>query len=157
MLSAESLTKIDVEIAKYPADKKRSAVIGALRIAQQEKGWLSHELIEYIAHYLSIPSVAAYEVSTFYKMYNLRPTGKYKLTLCTCLPCALQGSMDAAAHLKKKLDIEFGQTTPDGKFTLLESECMGACGDAPVILINNHKLCAYMTAAAIDQKLAELE
>jgi len=157
MLSAESCALIDIEVAKYPADQKRSAVMSALRIAQQEKGWLSTGTIEAVAGYLGIPAVAVYEVATFYNMYDLRPVGKYKLTVCTNLPCALQGGVDAADYLKQKLGIGFGETTADGKFTLLEGECMGACGDAPVLLVNNHKMCSRMTREAIDQKLAEFE
>ncbi|TDR78409.1 NADH-quinone oxidoreductase subunit NuoE [Paludibacterium purpuratum] len=157
MLSAESLAKIDFEVAKYPADQKRSAVMGALRIAQQEKGWLATETIEFVADYLGLPPVQAYEVATFYNMYDLRPVGKYKLTMCTNLPCALQGSVNAAEYLQRKLGIKFGETTPDGKFTLMEGECMGACGDAPVMLVNNHKMCSKMSPDAIDKKLAELE
>lgn len=157
MLSAESLAKIDQEVAKYPADQKRSAVMGALRIAQQEKGWLATETIECVADYLGIPAVAAFEIATFYNMYDLQPTGKYKLTVCTNLPCALQGGVSAAEYLQQKLGIKFGETTPDGKFTLVEGECMGACGDAPVMLVNNHKMCSRMTPEAIDKKLAEFE
>jgi NADH-quinone oxidoreductase subunit E len=157
MLSAESRALIDIEVAKYPADQKRSAVMSALRIAQQEKGWLATETIETVADYLGIPPVVAYEIATFYNMYNLRPVGKYKLTICTNLPCALQGGVNAAEYLERKLGIKLGETTPDGKFTLLEGECMGACGDAPVMLVNNHKMCSRMTPEAIDQKLAEFE
>jgi len=157
MLSAESLALIDIEVAKYPADQKRSAVMGALRIAQQEKGWLATETIEAVADYLGIAPVAAYEVATFYNMYDLRPVGKYKLTMCTNLPCALQGSVNAAEYLQQKLGIKFGETTADGKFSLREGECMGACGDAPVMLVNNHSMCSRMTPEAIDQKLAELK
>ncbi|MBB5017776.1 NADH-quinone oxidoreductase subunit E [Chitinivorax tropicus] len=157
MLSAESLAKIDREVAKYPADQKRSAVMGALRIAQVEKRWLSAELIEYVANYLQIPPVAAYEVATFYNMYDLKPVGKYKLTVCTNLPCALSGGVDAGEYLQKKLGIGYGETTADGKFTLIEGECMGACGDAPVMLLNNHSMCSFMSREAIDKKLSELE
>lgn len=157
MLSVESLASIDREVAKYPPDQKRSAVMSALRIAQQEKGWLATETIEYVANYLDIPPVVAYEVATFYNMYNLRPLGRYKLTVCTNLPCALQGSVNTVDYLQKKLGICVGETTADGKFTLLEGECMGACGDAPVMLVNNHKMCSFMTPEAIDKKLAEWE
>ncbi len=157
ILSNEALTKIDQEITKYPAGKKRSAVMSALRIAQEEKGWLDPAIIQAVADYLEMPPVAVYEVATFYNMYNLKPVGRYKLTVCTNLPCALQGSVTTANYLKKKLNIDFGETTPDGKFTLVEGECMGACGDAPVMLINNHKLCSNMTSEAIDKKLAELK
>jgi len=157
MLSAESLKRIDREIAKYPVEEKRSAVMAALRIAQEEKSWLSNELIEYVASYLQIPPIQALEVATFYGMYNLNPVGKYKLTVCTNLPCALSGGVNAAEYLKEKLGIGFGETTSDGKYTLMEGECMGACGDAPVILLNNHKMCSFMTPDAIDKKLAELQ
>lgn len=155
MLSAESLKKIDTELAKYPPEQRRSVIMSALRIAQDEKGWLPADLIEYVAEYVGIAPVAAYEVATFYNMYNLKPVGKYKLTVCTNLPCALRGGVDTAEYLKSKLGIGFGETTPDGKFTLVEGECMGACGDAPVLLVNNHKMCSFMTTEAIDQKLAE--
>ncbi len=156
MLSAESLQKIDVELAKYPADQRRSAIMSALRIAQDEKGWLPEDLIEYVANYVGIAPVAAYEIATFYNMYDLKPVGKYKLTVCTNLPCALRGGVNTAEYLKQKLGIDFGETTADGRFTLMEGECMGACGDAPVMLVNNHKMCSFMTTEAIDQKLAEL-
>ncbi|MBO7080727.1 MAG: NADH-quinone oxidoreductase subunit NuoE [Neisseriaceae bacterium] len=157
MLSAESLKKIDQELTKYPADQRRSAIMSALRIAQTEKGWLSSELIEYVAQYIGIAPAAALEVATFYNMYDLKPVGKYKLTVCTNLPCALGGGVNTAEYLKKKLGINFGETTSDGKFTLMEGECMGACGDAPVMLINNHTMCGSMTIEAIEQKLAELK
>ncbi len=156
MLSAESLQKIDFELSKYPPDQRRSAIMGALRIAQTEHGFLPAELIEFVANYVGIAPVAAYEVATFYNMYDLAPVGTYKLTVCTNLPCALRGGVDAADYLKRKLGIGFGETTADGKFTLLEGECMGACGDAPVMLLNNHKMCSFMTPEAIEQKLAEL-
>jgi NADH-quinone oxidoreductase subunit E len=157
MLSPDALSKIDVELVKYPAAERRSATMAALRIAQEEHGWLSSQLIEYVANYLKIPPVQVLEVATFYNMYNLKPAGKYKLTICTNLPCALSGGVDSAEYLQQKLGIGFGETTTDGKFTLIEGECMGACGDAPVILVNNHKMCSHMTPEAIDKKLAELQ
>ncbi|MBY0379829.1 MAG: NADH-quinone oxidoreductase subunit NuoE [Burkholderiales bacterium] len=157
MLSQDSLQKIDGELAKYPKEQNRSAVMAALRIAQVEKGWLSTELIKYVADYIKIPPVQALEVATFYGMYNLTPVGKYKLTLCTNLPCALSGAMSVADYLKKRLNIGFGETTKDGKYTLVQGECMGACGDAPVILVNNHKMCSHMSEEAIENKLAELQ
>ena len=156
MLSAESLAKIDKEVAKYPVDQKRSAVMAALRIAQTEKSWLAPDTIKFVAEYLGIPSVAAYEVATFYGMYDTSPVGKHKITICTNLPCALSGAVDAAEYLKQKLGIGFNETSADGRFTLKEGECMGACGDAPVLLHNNHRLCGKMSPAAIDQMLAEL-
>src|SRR5262245_58435440 len=124
MLSAESLKKIDREVTKYPADQKQSAVMSALAIAQDEKGWLSTETMDFVAQYLSMPAIAVYEVATFYTMYNLQPIGKHKVTICTNLPCALSGANEAAEHLKRKLGIEFNQTTKDGQFSLKEGECM---------------------------------
>ena len=156
MLSAESLQQIDTELAKYPAEQRRSAVMSALRIAQNEKGWLAPETIGFVADYIGITPAQAYEVATFYNMYNLEPVGKYKLTVCTNLPCALRGGVSAADYLKQKLGIGFGETTSDGLYTLVEGECMGACGDAPVVLVNNHKMCSFMTEEAIEAKLAEL-
>lgn len=156
MLSQNSLQQIDKELSKYPAEQRRSAIMAALRIAQVECGYLSNELIHYVADYVQIPPVQALEVATFYGMYNLKPVGKYKLTVCTNLPCALSGGVNSIEYLKKKLGIGLGETTSDGKYTLQEGECMGACGDAPVILVNNHKMCSHMTPEAIDRKLAEL-
>jgi NADH-quinone oxidoreductase subunit E len=128
MLSAESLKKIDAALAKYPPEQKPSAVMTALAVAQDEKGSLSTELIDFVAGYLGMPAVAVYEVATFYDMYDLKPPGKYKLCLCTNLPCALSGAIEAAEHLRKRLGIAFGETTSDGRFTLKEGECFGACG-----------------------------
>src|SRR3954451_13299899 len=150
MLSTESLRRIDLEVAKYPADQKQSAVMSALAIAQDEHGWLSVGLMDEVARHLGMPPVAVYEVATFYAMYNLKPTGRFKLTLCTNLPCALQGAAAAAEHLKQRLGIGFGETTGDGKFTLKEGECMGACGDAPVVLINNKRMASFMAPPQLD-------
>jgi len=157
MLSIESLKKIDREIAKYPADRKQSAVMSALAIAQDEKGWLATETMDFIASYLEIPAIAVYEVATFYNMYNLKPVGKYKLTVCTNLPCALSGGNQTADYLKKKLGVGFNETTDDGLFTLKEGECMGACGDAPVLLVNNKRMCSFMTEDQIDKLIEELK
>ena len=156
MLSTESLKRIDREIAKYPIDKKQSAVMSALAIAQEEKGWLANETMDFVAEYLGMPPIAVYEVATFYNMYNLEPVGKYKITICTNLPCALSGSNESVAYLKQKLGIEFNQTTSDGKFTLKEGECLGACGDAPVLLVNNKRMCSFMSNEMIDKLLKEL-
>ena len=156
MLSASSLKKIDCEIEKYPVDQKQSAVMSALAIAQDEKGWLSNETMDFIAQYLGMPPISVYEVATFYNMYNLQPLGKYKLTICTNLPCGLSGGTDAATYLKQRLGIDFNQTTTDSKFTLKEGECMGACGDAPVLLVNNKRMCSFMSREKIDQLLEEL-
>ena len=157
MLSQESLQQIDREIAKYPSDQKQSAVMAALRIAQVEKGWLPKELIEFVARYLGMPPIAAFEVASFYNMYDLAPVGRHKITVCTNLPCALSGGVHAADYIKEKLGIDFNETTPDGKFTLKEGECMGACGDAPVMLVNNRRMCSCMQPEQIDKLLAELE
>ena len=157
MLTTDSLRKIDREIAKYPADQKQSAVMSALIIAQDEKGWLSTEVMDYVAKVLGMPPVQVYEVATFYSMYNLRPTGRYKLTLCTCLPCGLQGALAAADHLREKLGVDFNQTTPDGRFTLKEGECMGACAMAPVVLVNNKKMHDCMSNEKLDQLLENLK
>lgn len=156
MLSREALSKIDREIGKYPAGQKRSAVMAALIIAQDEKGWLSTELMDYVAHYLEMAPVAVYEVASFYNMYNLEPTGQYKLTVCTCLPCGLQGSLEAADHLKERLGIDFGETTADGRFTLKEGECMGACAMSPVVLVNNKRMCDFMSKDKLDALIDEL-
>ena len=157
MLSQESLARIDAEVAKYPPDQKQSAVMGALRIAQEEKGWLASETIDFVARYLDMPPIAAFEVASFYNMYDIEPVGKHKITVCTNLPCALSGGVHAADYIKHKLGIDFNETTADGKFTLKEGECMGACGDAPVLLVNNHRMCSWMTPEKIDQMLAELD
>ena len=156
MLSEAALSRIDREIAKYPPDQKQSAVMAALAIAQDEKGWLATETMDFVAGYLGMPAVAVYEVATFYAMYNLEPKGRYKVTICTNLPCALQDAVRSAEYLKSKLGIGFGETTPDGLITLQEGECMGACGDAPVLLVNNKRMCSWMRPEAIDALLAEL-
>ena len=157
MLTPESFKKIDREIAKYPADQKQSAVMAALAIAQEEMGWLSSEAIECVANYLEMPPMAAYEVASFYNMYDLKPVGKYKLTVCTNLPCMLSGGVDAGDYLKQKLGIDYNETTADGKFTLKQGECMGSCGEAPVMLVNNRRMCSHMLPEQIDSLLAELE
>jgi NADH-quinone oxidoreductase subunit E len=157
MLTTDSLKKIDREIAKYPPDQKQSAVMSALIIAQDEKGWLSSEVMDYVAKYLDMPPVAVYEVATFYSMYNLEQTGRHKITICTCLPCGLQGALEAADHLRGKLGIDFNETTPDGRFTLKEGECMGACAMAPVLLVNNKKMHDYMSKEKLDKLLEDLK
>ena len=156
MLSPEALTKIDREVAKYPPERKQSAVMAALIIAQDEHGWLATETMDFVAHYLGMAPVAVYEVASFYTMYNTQPTGKFKLTICTCLPCGLMGSLDAADHLRDRLGIDFNETTPDGRFTLKEGECMGACAMAPVVLVNNKKMHDYMSNEKLDVLLEEL-
>lgn len=157
LLSAEAYKQIDRELAKYPADQKQSAVMSALRIAQVEKNWLSPEVVEDVANYLGMPPIAVHEVATFYTMYNNSPVGKFKVTVCTNLPCALSGGVQAAKYLQEKLGIHFNETTVDGAITLKEGECMGACGDAPVMLVNNHRMCSFMSPEKIDALVSELQ
>jgi NADH-quinone oxidoreductase subunit E len=157
ILSAESRARIDREIAKYPPDQRQSAVMSALAIAQDERGWISAETIDEVARYLGMPPIAVYEVASFYTMYDLKPVGRCKLTICTNLPCALQGANAAAAHLRKKLGVGFNETTADGMFTLKEGECFGACGDAPVLLVNDKRMCCAMTPERIDELLGGLK
>ena len=157
LLSEASKSRIDREVAKYPADQKQSAVMSALAIAQDEHHLLSNELMDEVARYLGMPTIAVYEVATFYNMYNLKPTGKCKITVCTNLPCALSGGVDAAEYLKMKLGVDWRETTADGNFTLVEGECMGACGDAPVLLVNNKRMCSFMSHEKLDQLIEELK
>jgi len=157
VLSAEALAKIDQAAAKYPPDQKQSAVMAALAIAQDEKGWLSTETMDFVAQCLGMPPIAVYEVASFYNMYNLKPAGRHKLTICTNLPCALQGANAAAEHLKQELGIGFNETTADGRVTLKEGECLGACGDAPVILHNNKRMLCAMTVDKLDMLLKDLK
>jgi NADH-quinone oxidoreductase subunit E len=156
LLSQESLKRIERELAKYPPEQKQSAVMSALGIAQDQFGWLSNEVMEEVATVLGMPPVWVYEVATFYNMYQLKPPGKYKVVICTNLPCALSGSVDAAEHMKHKLGLTgFNQTSADGRVTLKEGECFGACADAPVMIVNNKRMCSFMTPDKIDRMLAE--
>jgi NADH-quinone oxidoreductase subunit E len=156
LLSDAAYAKIDREVAKFPADQKQSAVMAALAIAQEEKGWVSPEVIEDVARYLGMPPIAVHEVATFYNMYDTTQPGRFKLAVCTCLPCALRDGVAAGEYLKQKLGIDYNETTPDGLFTLKESECLGACGDAPVMLVNNHRMCSFMGADKLDALIDEL-
>ena len=156
VLSPESMARIDKAVAKYPADQRQSAVMAALTIAQSEKRWLSTETMDFVAQYLAMPAIAVYEAASFYGMYDLVPVGRHKITICTNLPCALSGATIAANHLKKKLGIGFGETTPDGQFTLKEGECLGACGDAPVCLHNDKSMVSFMTPDKLDAWIEEL-
>jgi NADH-quinone oxidoreductase subunit E len=157
LLSEQSYKKIDREVAKFPPDHKESAVMAALAIAQDEKGWLPPEVMQDVADYLGMPAIAVQEVATFYNMYNVKPVGKYKISVCTNLPCQLSGGEKAAHHLQEKLGIGFRETTADGQFTLVEGECMGACGDAPVMLVNNKRMCSWMSNDKIDALVEELK
>ncbi len=158
LLSPESLQRIEREAAKYPPEQRQSAVMSALAIAQDQHGWLSSEVMEEVATVLRMPPVWVYEVATFYGMYNTKPLGKYKVTICTNLPCALSGAVVAAEHLMGKCGVSgFNQTSADGRFTVKEGECMGACGDAPVLLVNNKRMCGFMSNDKIDQLVEELK
>ncbi|MFW8565580.1 NADH-quinone oxidoreductase subunit NuoE [Orrella sp. 11846] len=156
LLSEDSYRKIDRELTKFPPEQKRSAIMAALTIAQEELGWISTDVITDIAQYLDLPAIMIQEVATFYDMYDLKPVGRVKVTVCTNLPCALREGVQTADYLKKKLGIDFGETTPDGQFTLTEGECMGSCGDAPVLLVNNHHMCIRMTQERLDEMLEDL-
>ena len=155
LLSAASLARIERETAKYPPEQRQSAVMAALDIAQDQHGWLPNEVMEEVARVLGMAAVHVYEVATFYNMYNLKPLGKHKVVICTNLPCALSGALDATDHLKRRLGVEFNETSATG-ITLKEGECMGACGDAPVLIVDNKRMCSFMSNRKIDELLNEL-
>lgn len=158
LLTADSLAKIEGELAKYPPEQKQSAVIAALAVAQDQHGWLPNELMEEVAEVLGMPPVQVFEVATFYNMYNLKPLGRHKLAMCTNLPCALSGALEAAEHLKRRCGVrDFNETSADGRFTVKEGECFGACGDAPVMIVDNKRMCSRMTPEKLDQLLEELD
>lgn len=158
LLNAESLARIEREVGKYPPEQKQSAVMSALAIAQDQHGWLPNELMEEVASVLGMPPVWVYEVATFYGMYNLKPLGRHKLVMCTNLPCALSGAVEAAEHLKRRCGVAgFNETSADGRFTVKEGECFGACGDAPVLLVDNKRVCSRMMPEKIDQLVEELK
>ena len=157
MIHADDIKLIDKELKKFPDNQKQSAVISALRIVQTRHGWLSHEHISDVAHYLGMPEIAVMEVATFYNMFNLEPKGKYQITVCTNISCMLRNSDEIVQHLEKKLGISFGEVSKDKKFSLKEGECMGACGGAPLCLINNHSMHEHLTTEKIDKLLASLK
>ena len=157
MLSLEATTKIDYELTKYPAEQRQAAVMSALRIVQTERGWLSKESISEVAQYLRMPDIAALEVATFYNMYDLEPVGQYKITICTNISCMLRDSDDIVIHLQTKLGVGFNEITTDGKFCLKEGECMGACGGAPLMIINNHTMHEFLTPEKVDVILEALK
>lgn len=156
MLSTEAIEKIDYELTKYPADQRQAAVMSALRIVQTERGWLSKESISEVAQYLRMPDIAAMEVASFYNMYDLAPVGKYKISICTNISCMLRDSDEIVNHLQTKLGVGFNEVTPDGKFCLKEGECMGACGGAPLLIVNNHTMHEFLTPAKVDAILENL-
>jgi len=157
MLTKIIIQKIDKELKKFPDDQKQSAIIAALQIIQTENGFLTNDLIAMAADYLDMPKIAAMEVATFYNMFELKPAGKYKISICTNISCALRDADDIVCHLKKKLKIDFNEVTKDKKFSLKESECMGACGGAPLMTVNNQKMYEYLTPQKVDQILEELD
>jgi NADH-quinone oxidoreductase subunit E len=157
MLTKKTIQKIDKELKKFPDDQKQSAIIAALQIIQTENGFLTNDLIATAADYLDMPKIAAMEVATFYNMFELKPAGKYKISICTNISCALRDADDIVCHLKKKLKIDFNEVTKDKKFSLKESECMGACGGAPLMTVNNQKMYEYLTPQKVDQILEELD
>lgn len=157
MLSQQSIEKIEYELTKYPEDQRQAAVMSALRIVQMEKGWLAPEDISEVAKYLGMPEIAALEVATFYNMYDLESVGKYKISVCTNISCMLRDSDEIVEHLQKKLGVGFNEVTADGKFCLKESECMGCCGGAPLISINNSKMHEFLTPEKVDKILEDLD
>ena len=156
MISETTLARFAREVAKYPAEQKQSAVMACLAIVQQEQGFISDASEAALAVYLDMPQIAVHEVTTFYNMYNQAPVGKYKLNVCTNLPCLLRDGGKALEYLEKKLGIAMGGTTADGMFTLQQCECLGACADAPVMLVNDRSMCSFMSDDKLDQLVDSL-
>ncbi|MGD9831607.1 MAG: NADH-quinone oxidoreductase subunit NuoE [Piscinibacter sp.] len=154
--SDATLARFAKEVAKYPADQKQSAVMACLAIVQQEQGHVSGESEKAVAEYLGMPPIAVHEVTTFYNMYNQQPVGRFKLNVCTNLPCQLRGGQKALDHVCGQLGVEDGGTTADGRFTVQHSECLGACADAPVLLVNDREMCSFMSTERLDDLLATL-
>ena len=157
MISESTQARFDREVAKYPADQKQSAVMACLQIVQQEEGFVSAESEKLLADYLGMAPIAVHEVTSFYNMYNQQPVGKYKLNVCTNLPCQLRDGAKALKHLEHKLGVVMGQTTADGLFTLQQSECLGACADSPVMLVNDIHMCSFMSDDKLDQLIDGLK
>ena len=157
MISESTKARFAREVAKFPADQKQSAVMACLSIVQQELGWVSPDSEQVVAEVLGMPLMAVHEVTTFYNMYNQKPVGKFKLNVCTNLPCQLRGGQEAMQYLERKLGVHAGQTTADGLFTLQPSECQGACADAPVLLVNDRHMCSFMSHEKLDQLLDSLK
>ncbi len=156
-LAEATLARFAKEVAKYPADQRQSAVMACLSIVQQEQGWVSPQAEEAVAQYLGMPAMAVHEVTTFYNMYNQQPVGRYKLNVCTNLPCQLRDGQQALEYLCGKLGVEDGGTTPDGLFTVQKCECLGACADAPVMLVNDRQMVSYMSRERMDDLVATLK
>jgi NADH-quinone oxidoreductase subunit E len=157
MISEQTKALFEREVAKYPASQRQSAVMACLTIVQQEHGFVSAESEKLLAEYLGMAPIAVHEVTTFYNMYNQQPVGKYKLNVCTNLPCQLRDGTKALQHLEHKLGIAMGETTADGFFTLQQSECLGACADAPVMLVNDIHMCSFMSNDKLDQLIDGLK
>ena len=157
MISDTTRARFDREVAKYPAAQKQSAVMACLAIVQQDQGFVDQQSEQDIADYLGMPQIAVHEVTTFYNMYNQRPVGKFKLNVCTNLPCQLRDGQKALQYLEQKLGIAMGETTPDGMFTLQQSECLGACADSPVMLVNDRTMCSFMSNDKLDQLVEGLK
>jgi NADH-quinone oxidoreductase subunit E len=157
MISDSTRARFAREVAKFPADQKQSAVMACLSIVQQEQGWVSPDSEQVVAEVLGMPVMAVHEVTTFYNMYNQKPLGRYKLNVCTNLPCQLRSGTQALAHLEEKLGVSMGDTTADGLFTLQQSECLGACADAPVMLVNDIHMCSFMSNDKLDQLIDGLK
>jgi len=153
-LSADTLARFAV--TKFPDAQKQSAVMACLSIVQQERGWVSRDSEDEVAAYLGMAPIAVYEVTTFYNMYNQQPVGKFKINVCTNLPCQLRDGQAALAHICSKLGVAMGGTTADGQFTVQQSECLGACADAPVMLVNDREMISFMSNDRIDDLLATL-
>jgi NADH-quinone oxidoreductase subunit E len=151
VISDSTRARFEREVAKYPAEQRQSAVMACLAIVQDEQGWVSAESEKEVADYLGMPQIAVREVTTFYNMFNQRPVGRFKLNVCTNLPCQLRGGQDALGHLCKRLGIEPGGTSADERFTVQQSECLGACADAPVLLVNDRTMCSFMSHDKLDQ------
>jgi NADH-quinone oxidoreductase subunit E len=157
MIPQQYQARFDREVAKYPAEQRQSAVMACLAIVQQQEGWVSADNEKMVANYLGMAPIAVHEVTTFYNMYNQQPVGKFKLNVCTNLPCQLREGQKALHHLEHKLGIHMGETTPDGLFTLQQSECLGACADSPVMLVNDRTMCSFMSNDKLDQLIDGLK
>ena len=156
VLTADMRTRFEREVAKYPAQQRQSAVMACLAILQRALGHVSGESERLVAEFLGMPPIAVHEVTTFYNMYNQQPVGRYKLNVCTNLPCQLRDGQAALEHLCRRLGVEEGATSADQLFTVQKSECLGACADAPVMLVNDRQMCSHMTPPRLDELLDAL-
>jgi NADH-quinone oxidoreductase subunit E len=155
-ISEAALRSFDREVAKYPPEQKQSAVIACLAVVQEELGYISEQSEEFVADYLGMAPIAVHEVTTFYNMFNQHPVGRFKLNVCTNLPCQLRDGQQALEHLCSRLGVDEGGTTADGLFTVQKAECLGACADAPVILVNDRQMCSFMSNERLDELVATL-